>query len=120
MMSVNISLLNMRCFWSFEKINKKIKIIKKFKEHKLLTPSIKLKPLIKTRKKKEIITILKNSFWRRLFKKLILVSIVNSLFKNKNISITKNCNKSLTFGELENFESDIKPIQKINPQINER
>ena len=38
---------------------KKIVIKRKFKEHKLLTPSIKLKPLIKTTIKKEEIKTLR-------------------------------------------------------------
>ena len=95
----------------------KIRIIKKFKEQRLLTPSIKLNPLIKTKKKNEIIKTLKNSKFIKLFKNFILVSISISLLKyiKKNNNI--DCINNLILGESVIFRSDNKPIQKNNPQI---
>ena len=54
---------------------------RKLREHKQFAPSIKLYPFIKTKKKKEIIKILKNSYSKTLSKKIILVSIIKFLLK---------------------------------------
>ena len=57
-----ISLLNILIFISIDKKNKKINTIRKLREQRLFTPSIKLNPFINTKKKNEIINILKISF----------------------------------------------------------
>tara|TARA_A100001015_G_scaffold85699_1_gene95245 strand:+ start:1363 stop:1788 length:426 start_codon:yes stop_codon:yes gene_type:complete len=73
---INILILykNKKSFKSLPNKYKKNKTIKKFSEHRLLTPSIKLYPLINTNKKKDKINILKKSLSIIMFKKLILKS----------------------------------------------
>ena len=70
-------------------LKKEINITKKFKQLRLLTPSIKLKPLIKTKKKNDIIKSFKKVFCIISFSPLIRVSIVIlgvSDMKNNNIN----------------------------------
>ena len=68
----------------------KTEIIKKFNEHKQLVPSIKLKPFIKTMKKKVHNKILNSSYFIKSsindnhVKILISLLIKNNVEKNKN------------------------------------
>ena len=76
--NINISFFNNNGSLSASNKYIKINIIKKFKELKLFTPSIKLKPLIKTKKKNDIINGFRKEFCIILFNQFILVSIVMS------------------------------------------
>tara|TARA_B100001057_G_C22433288_1_gene788303 strand:- start:123 stop:332 length:210 start_codon:yes stop_codon:yes gene_type:complete len=68
----------------------KTEIIKKFKEHKQLVPSIKLKPFIKTMKKKVHKKILSNSYFIRSSINSIHVKILISLLRKNNVEKNRN------------------------------
>ena len=84
----------------------KINIIKKFKELKLFTPSIKLKPLIKTKKKNDIINGFRKEFCIILFNQFILVSIVMSGVSDIKKNIINNWNTNLNLGDVISFKSE--------------
>jgi len=80
---------------------------------KVLTPSIKLVPLIKTNIQNKV----KNSFIKKIFNKLskksILIESIKLSNKNRYITIMIIWNITLKVGVCKIFRSDNKPIKKI-------